>query len=154
MRIALVCPDDFTHWLFRRGLIRALLARGHQVFLLSAPGPWVPSLEKMGAEHIAVDFYRYINALRDAKAICQMFRAFRRGRFDIVHNFTVKPNTYGTIVARLCGCRTIFNSIEGLGYLYRNPWESGLTVSLTKKLVWGAVLCLRSTRPTYVVPEP
>jgi N,N'-diacetylbacillosaminyl-diphospho-undecaprenol alpha-1,3-N-acetylgalactosaminyltransferase len=126
MKIALTITDDHSMLLFRKGLILALVGQGHEVCVITAPGDYISHLEKLGARHIPVDLHRFINPLADIRLITQFYQIFRKENFDIVHNFTIKPNTFGTITAYIAGCKRIFNSVTGLGFMFYDPEENSI----------------------------
>lgn len=134
MKVALVCQDDISFWLFRRGLIKALVARGCQVFLISSPGPYVSKLKELGASHIPMPFHPYISPLLDLRVWIDLWILFRREKFNIVHNFTIKPNIYGATAGRLAGVPLVLNSVTGLGYLLHEDREGSLRISFTHLL--------------------
>ena len=123
MKIALICPDDISFWLFRRGLICALRRLNHEVVLLCRGGPFIAALLDLGARHISIPFERFMSPSRDVAIFLRLLAVMRLERFDCVHNFTPKPNIYGTLAAYLCRVPRIFNSVTGLGYLYQDPGE-------------------------------
>jgi N,N'-diacetylbacillosaminyl-diphospho-undecaprenol alpha-1,3-N-acetylgalactosaminyltransferase len=132
MKIALIISDDFSFLLLRKGLILSLLKEGHEVCLISKSGEYVPQLEKLGARYIPVNLERFINPLSDLQLLIQFYRIFRKEKFDIVHNFTIKPNTFGAIMAYLAGCKRIFNSVTGLGFMFYDPRENSFTSKTLK----------------------
>lgn len=138
MKIAFIIPDDLSFLTFRKGLIVALIKLGHDVCLISTAGESVPKLEKLGARHIPANLDRFINPLSDIRLLIQFYRIFRKENFDIVHNFTIKPNTFGTIMAYLTGCKKIFNSVTGLGFMFYDPSEK----SFVSKILKTCIKCL------------
>ncbi len=132
MKIALINSDDFSIFIFRKGLILSLIKQGHEVCLISTSGDYVEKLEALGARHIPVDLDRFINPISDIRLLVQFYKIFRQEKFDIVHNFTIKPNTFGTIMAYLAGCKRIFNSVTGLGFLFYDPEEKSLKSKILK----------------------
>lgn len=132
MKIALVAPDDFSILIYRKGLILSLLQLGHEVCLVSKAGEFVPQLEELGARHIPVKLERFINPINDLRVLAEFYKIFRKEKFDIVHNFTIKPNNYATLTAYAAGCRKIFNSVTGLGFLIYEPWEKSLISRIFK----------------------
>lgn len=132
MKIALTMTDAYSTLLFRKGLIIALVELGHEVCVISAPGDSITKLERLGVRHISIDLDRFINPLSDLRLIFRFYRIFKKENFDIVHNFTIKPNTFGTITAYLAGCKRIFNSVTGLGFMFYEPEEKNF-VSKTIK---------------------
>lgn len=125
MKIALVYSDDFSLWVFRRGLIKTLVERGCKVYLLSKYGRYVPLLIQLGAQHIAIELERFINPAKDLYLLIKLYKIFRDEKFDIVHNFTVKPNIYGSIAAKLAGVKRVIISVTGLGILSYKENSSG-----------------------------
>jgi N,N'-diacetylbacillosaminyl-diphospho-undecaprenol alpha-1,3-N-acetylgalactosaminyltransferase len=133
MKIAITSPDDHSLLVFRKGLIVSLIRLGHEVFLISKTGEHVPLLEKLGARHIPVSMGRFIDPLADLRVLAEYYQIFKREKFDIVHNFNIKPNNYGTFMAYLAGCKNIFNTVEGLGFMYYDPEEKSFISKIIKK---------------------
>ena len=71
MKIALVLNDDFSMWQFRGGLIRTLLAKSFDVYVIVPPGAYVEKLSAMGAKVISVPVYRFISPIQDLKFMFQ-----------------------------------------------------------------------------------
>ncbi|MBI2524629.1 MAG: glycosyltransferase family 4 protein [Candidatus Rokubacteria bacterium] len=139
MKIALVINDDFTMWHFRGGLITALLRRGHDVTTVTPPGPYVAKLEALGARHIAVPMDRFMNPGNDFLTMIRLYRVFRRGRYDIVHNMQIKPAVFGSIAARLARVPWVVSLVPGLGYPFFVS-EPGVRL---KALAWLILELLR-----------
>jgi len=133
MKIALSIADDYSMLIFRKGLLLALLKSGHEVCVITAPGDSVPELEQLGVRHIPVKLDRFLNPLSDIRLLIEFYKIYKKENFDIVHNFTIKPNTFGTIMAYIAGCRIIFNSVTGLGFMFNDPDEKSL-ISKTLKM--------------------
>jgi N,N'-diacetylbacillosaminyl-diphospho-undecaprenol alpha-1,3-N-acetylgalactosaminyltransferase len=133
MKVALVVTDSHSAWHFRRGLIKALLQEGLDVYIITPVGPYIKKLKGLGVKHIPVNVSRFMNPLSDLRFFLDLYRIFRRDRFDVVHNFSIKPNTYGAIAARLAGNGKILGSVTGLGYLFTD--QQGLGGTSAVKIV-------------------
>lgn len=103
---------------FRRPLIRALKARGYQVLVLAPRDEYTDRLIAEGA------LYRELrlegkgkNPLRELAAVFDFFRAYRELKPEIVLQYTIKPNLYGSLAARVLGIPAIDN-ITGLGQAF------------------------------------
>jgi len=117
-RVAIVAPDDWTLWLFYRHLIIALRDLDAQITAFTAAGPYVPQLLTLGVEHIPVPYARFIDPLADIRLYRALRHHFRKGRFEIVQNITIKANLYGALAASKAGVADIINTVEGAGLLY------------------------------------
>jgi N,N'-diacetylbacillosaminyl-diphospho-undecaprenol alpha-1,3-N-acetylgalactosaminyltransferase len=118
----MVNNQAFTLWQFRRGLIRELVARGHDVLLVSPGGMEaskdVERLLGLGARHAAVRLDPYVDPLGDLRFVWELTRLLRHERVDLVHNITIKVNILGTLAAKLAGVKRVVGLVPGLGYVY------------------------------------
>lgn len=133
MKIALVYPDDFSIWHFHKELLIASAKKGCNVYAISPPGKYVELLENLGVFHIPINLDRFLSPISDLKLLFQLYKIFRSKRFDIVHNFTIKPNIYGSVAAKMAGIKKIIGTAEGLGFMYAN--EPGLKIKIARHLV-------------------
>jgi len=119
VKIAIVTNDLYSTWLFRRPLIKALRLRGEDVYVITPPDPERAGFaQRMDASTIAVPLHRFLSPLLDIKYAWRLYRVFRKERFDVVHTFTIKPNIFGPVAARIAGVRRVICSVTGLGYLF------------------------------------
>lgn len=112
---------------FRIDVIRHFLSQGHDVTLVAphAVSDWdkVGLHDVTGYKILEVDMDASgMNPRHELRLFRQYLRLFRRERPDIVFNYTIKPNVYSSLAARLCGCRVVC-MMAGLGYIFD---ESGL----------------------------
>jgi N,N'-diacetylbacillosaminyl-diphospho-undecaprenol alpha-1,3-N-acetylgalactosaminyltransferase len=119
MKLLMICNTDGALYVFRKPIIEAVLTQGHEVVSISGRSTYFESLEKMGVQPMALDFSRHSVALsKNLRLIHALLRMVKASRPDVVHCFTHKPAIYGTLAARLAGCRKIFVTITGLGTLF------------------------------------
>lgn len=135
MKIALAYSDDFSLWIFRRGLINRLLKAGHDVYFLCTKGKYVSLLEDLGAIHIPVDVDRFIDPVKDLKLLVNLYFIFKRNKFDIVHLFTSKLNIWGALAAKLAGIKHIVISVTGLGILQPKVQKTLLRNNLLQSII-------------------
>ena len=115
-RVLIVYNTSRYVWLFRRPLIRRLKAQGYEVHVAAPPDQWSTRLvdeEGITYHQIGLDA-KGMNPLRDLGAIIELFGLYRRVRPLAVLHYTIKPNIYGSMAARLAGVPSI-NNITGLG---------------------------------------
>jgi len=107
---------------FRSGLIRALIDEGYSVIAV-APEDRVSRerLEALGCRFHAIPMEsRSTSVLGDLAIFRAMFALLRRERPLAYLGYTIKPNVYGSLAARLTGVPTI-NNISGLGTGFMRP---------------------------------
>jgi glycosyltransferase involved in cell wall biosynthesis len=99
----------------RMNLIRSLQGAGYRVGVAAPPMDASSQLEAAG-----IDFYPVrmrptgMRPTADAALFWQYLRLLRSERPAAILGFTVKPNVYGSLAARLCGVPAL-NNITGLG---------------------------------------
>jgi N,N'-diacetylbacillosaminyl-diphospho-undecaprenol alpha-1,3-N-acetylgalactosaminyltransferase len=119
MRIALFVPLDFDAWNYHRGLIDVLANRGDSVTVICPPGPYIVRLlRQCEVRHIPVAVNRFINPRDDLRLFWTLYGIFRRERFDIVHNNTIKPNIYGALAAKLAHSGAVYGAVRGRGAVF------------------------------------
>jgi N,N'-diacetylbacillosaminyl-diphospho-undecaprenol alpha-1,3-N-acetylgalactosaminyltransferase len=119
MKVLLVCNTDGALYVFRKPIIDALRAQGHDITSISGRSTYFERLEKLGVRALELDFSRHsVSAGRNLGLLFSLSRMIRRCSPDVVHCFTHKAAIYGTLAARLTGCRKIFVTITGLGSLF------------------------------------
>jgi glycosyltransferase involved in cell wall biosynthesis len=104
--------------------LRAFQAAGWAVATASAPGPEVDRLREWGIAHFPLrNATRSMAPHRDALALVELYRLFRRTRPDIVHTHNPKPGLYGRLAARAAGVPGVVNTVHGL---YAQPTDRWL----------------------------
>lgn len=58
--------------------------------------------------------------LSEIKICLQIIRLFNNSKFDIIHNFTIRPVVYSTILGKIFSNSKIVNSMTGLGHIFNN----------------------------------
>mgnify|MGYP002543207439 FL=1 len=117
---------------FRGSIIIHLRDLGHEVVMVSpvdAPskGMNVPD----GVRHIAINMQRTsTNPLHDVRYFFRLLSIYREERPDYIFHFTIKPNIYGTLVARLLGIHSTA-MVAGLGFTFSH---GGLTSKVAHQL--------------------
>ena len=135
-RIVLSSNTAFSLYNFRLHLMRALKEKGYEVIAVSPEDGKYSELLKKEFSFFAVKNLdrKGTNPIKDLKLFFEYFLLFRKLKPDLVINFTIKPNIYGSISAGLLGIPSI-SVITGLGYVFIR--ESWLT-KFVKLLYWLA----------------
>ncbi len=107
---------------FRIDVIRHYAEQGHEVLLVCPPpeSDW----DKIGQTNLPNVRVIYVplqanglNPIKDIKLLLAYLRLFRKERPDWVITYTIKPNIYGGIAARIMHLPTA-SMIAGLGYAF------------------------------------
>lgn len=100
---------------FRSGLVRALRGCGYRVIVLAPEDRHAGRVRDLGCEFIHIPMSpRGVNPFGDLWLLWRYWICLRRVRPVVYLGFTIKPNIYGSFVARLLGIPAI-NNIAGLG---------------------------------------
>jgi len=125
MKIAIIIPNDFSVVWFCGELVKALQAGGRNEVCVIADihdgyerGHYAEIMKEWGLKHIPVEFYRFVNPLKDLKYLLSLRKILRQQNCDMVLNISTKPNLYGSIAARLIGVDRIVCSVWGLGLAF------------------------------------
>ena len=115
-------------YIFRKPIIKALLARGDEVVAVSDESNYFKRIEALGARPLKVDFARHSTSLwSNLVLLIRLARVIRKEQPDIVHSFTHKPAVFGSLAARFAGVSKIFVTITGLGTVFvREDWKTRL----------------------------
>ena len=154
MRIAFIMPDDFSILLFAKRIIKALQRLPEaEVTALCSLGPYRQEVEALGIKTVHVGISRFFNPFLDLHYMFNLFLLLRKHRFDVVFNFSTKPNIYGTIAARLAGVRMIISHVVGLGAAFA-PGKS-LTGNLLTESFLGLyrIACRLSDKVWFTNPK-
>lgn len=140
MKIAIAINSDFPAYHHRKGLISALVGRGHDVTIMTPDGPFVPKLEALGAKVANIPCDRHMNPLRDIRLCLALYRQLRKEKPDIVHTISVKLNTYGAVVAWLAGVPKIVSLLCGIGYGFAevHTFRHAVIRFIVSRLYWLA----------------
>jgi len=121
MKILVLASYAFSLTNFRRELLGAMAAAGHEV-LACAPEDdenVARSLAAMGVAYRRVSLERAnLNPFQDLRTLLALTRLIRDERPDIVLAYTQKPIIYGGIAAQLAGRTRFYAMVSGLGYVF------------------------------------
>lgn len=116
MKIALLANSAYSMANFRSGVISAMISGGHNVFVISPNDDYVEDLNRIGAKHLTLNFSsKSKNPLRDLILLLGVLRIYHKVKPNIIFQYTIKPNIYGSICARILGIKNVVAIIPGLG---------------------------------------
>ncbi|UXP33639.1 glycosyltransferase family 4 protein [Reichenbachiella agarivorans] len=131
MKIAITVNTSWNIYNFRSGLIRAIIAQGHQVIAIAPEDEFSQRLVDMGCTFRSIKMDNTgSNPITDLKLYLQLKKIYKREKPDIIYQYTVKPNIYGSLAARSLDIPVI-NNVSGLGTVFLNK---GMAPFIAKKL--------------------
>lgn len=121
---------------FRAGLIRALVAAGHEVIVATPEDGSEKDIPALGARFVPLPMAAAgMSPRQDIGLYLRYRRLIRDTRPDIFLGYTVKPNVWGALAAQHLGVPTI-NNISGLGTAFI---DGGLLGGLVVRLYRAAL---------------
>ena len=118
MKIAIVTNSAWAAYNFRSNLADSISGLGHKViFIIPFDGKYS---DKLLQDYKCCNLYlkaKNQNPFQDFKTLTSLYKIFKLIRPDIICNFTIKPNIYGSIAAKVFGIPVICN-ITGLGTIF------------------------------------
>lgn len=126
---------------FRGELLQALRERYEVTAVLPDDG-YRPELERLGCRLEVIPLSRRgMNPAADLRLLMDYIRLMRRLRPACVLTYTIKPNVYGGLAARLCGIPYIAN-ITGLGTAVETPGLMQIVTTRLYKLGLSRAACV------------
>lgn len=119
MKLMFVANYMWDIYIFRAGVLRELIADGHEVIAV-APDDKRIDIEKAipGLKAISIKLNkRGINPIEDLKLVRELYTLYKKENPDLIFHYTIKPNIYGSIAAKLAGKKSIA-ILTGLGYSF------------------------------------
>ncbi len=118
--VAISINTSWNIYNFRLGLIKALQKEGYKIYALAPKDEYIIKLQEIGIEYIDIFMNnKGTNPIEDIKTIWEYYKIYKKIKPDVALHYTIKPNIYGTIGARLAGVKVV-NNISGLGTVFLN----------------------------------
>ncbi len=116
-KIAIVVNNSWYAWNMRANLGFAFKNKGYEVVFICPYDIYSENIKKY-FEYIDIKINsKGTNPIEDLKTIYRYYKTYKKIKPDIVLQYTIKPNIYGTIAASMLNIPTI-NNIAGLGTLF------------------------------------
>ncbi len=127
-KVAIITNNSWAAYNFRFNLAKALKESGYKVVFIAPYDEKYSELLKKEFNFFGVYIdANGVNPISDIRTIFDLYTLFRSIKPQVVLNFTIKPNIYSSMVARIFGIKSISN-ITGLGTIF-------IKRSITTKIV-------------------
>lgn len=130
MKVAIVANSTWNIYNFRQNVIREFLDQGCEVISIAPVDEYIFYKNSyQGLRHIPLNWLQRNGKWfwKDLFLIAELASIYRKERPDLVIHYTVKPNVYGAIAAKLTRAKSVA-IITGLGYTFiHNNWISKIS---------------------------
>jgi len=134
-RIVIVANTTWNIYNFRLNIIRKLISEGNEVVVMAPVDKFIsyteniPEVIHIPIRHLHRDS---VNPIRDLRLLLELIGLYKKHKPDLILHYTVKPNIYGGLAARLLGIPSMA-VVTGLGYsLMHEGWINRVTRLLYK----------------------
>jgi glycosyltransferase involved in cell wall biosynthesis len=131
MKVVIALNTAWNAVNFREGLLRALVADGHEVVVVAPHDGYASRIAEFSCRYVPLPMdNKGANPLRDLLLLFQFYRLLRYEKPDVFLGYTVKPNVYGSLAAHVLGVPVI-NNIAGLGAVFiKQNWLTSVVQRL------------------------
>ena len=122
--IALLVNTSWNIYNFRMNIVQALTKQGYEVLCMAPPDHYSEKLISDHVKYVPVHMEnRGVNPWSDFLLFLSLWKLYRQCKPDVILQFTIKPNIYGSLAARLARIPVI-NNVSGLGTVFLNDKAS------------------------------
>ena len=121
MKLAIICPQDFTVVLCCKWIIKILNEKGYEIYVISPKSKddyFYNKISKLNVKFIQIKMNRHLNIIDDIKYIFQLYSILKKEKIKLTISMCTKPNIYSPIAARIANVKKIFISIWGRGTIF------------------------------------
>jgi glycosyltransferase involved in cell wall biosynthesis len=103
---------------FRLGVMKALVKAGYDVIVIAPRDKHSDIFSELGCHYIELKMdNKGSNIFNDLKLIYKLQKIYKRLKPDLIFHYTIKPNIYGTLAAKIAKKESIA-VVTGLGYTF------------------------------------
>jgi glycosyltransferase involved in cell wall biosynthesis len=143
-KIASLTTVASTTKFFFKGQFPALCRAGVYPTIICADDPDLQSVLPEGSNVIPIELTRVLSPLKDFKALCRLYKIFRKEKYDLVQYASPKAALLGSVAAFFARIPIRLYLVWGLYY----EGQAGIKRNIHKFFEW--VICLFST---HVLPN-
>lgn len=111
---------------------------GWKVFVACEDTGRKNEIEVDGITFIDFKFSRSgVNPVEEVKTLRQFYQLYKQVQPDVVHHITLKPVTYGSIVAKALNIKGVLNAVSGLGYNFTGDRKGAVQRMMIRLMRYG-----------------
>ena len=117
-KIAIVANTSWYVYNLRLGVIRRLKEEGHEVLIIAPKDSYTHYLLSEDYQHIDVSIQNKGKSLfSDLRYLAKLVRIYKTYQPDFIFHYTIKPNVYGSMAARIANIKSIA-VVSGAGHAF------------------------------------
>ncbi|MFP7655874.1 glycosyltransferase family 4 protein [Chryseobacterium proteolyticum] len=137
-RLLMVANVDWFFISHRLCIAQQASRAGWKVFVACEDTGRRNEIEVDGITFLDFKFSRSgINPVEEVKTLRQFYQLYKSIKPDIVHHITLKPVTYGSIVAKTLNIRGVLNAVSGLGYNFTGDRKGAVQRMMIRLMRYG-----------------
>ncbi|WP_183564208.1 glycosyltransferase family 4 protein [Mucilaginibacter sp. SP1R1] len=137
-KVLIACDSSKSLMDFRGKLVEAI-AHQHKVHVYTPGALPAHFREKLNLMRVEIHEIELeggsVSVFSDLRYIIQLYKLMKKIRPDVFFPYTVKPVIYGTLVAKICGIKSITPMLTGLGYNFTSTSQKKLVSNITRGLL-------------------
>lgn len=147
MKLLFVANKLWDVYIFRGGVIKALVEDGHEITIVAPDDKRIDVGKILGVKVIDLEVdKRGINPIKDFQMMMKLSKIYKSENPDLVFHYTIKLNIFGTLASRIAKKKSIA-VLTGLGYSFVNE---GI-ISKIAKLLYK--ISLKFSKEVWVLNE-
>ncbi len=120
MKLIMVANTSWSVFNFRHSLIKELLNCGVELYVIAPEDKFSAKLTEMGCQVLDLPMQaKGVNPIADLALMLCLLRHYREIKPDFIIHYTIKPNIYGSLAAKLADIPSLAIT-TGLGYTFVN----------------------------------
>lgn len=120
MKLIMVANTSWSVFNFRHSLIKELLNCGVELYVIAPEDKFSAKLTEMGCQVLDLPMQaKGVNPIADLALMLRLLRNYREIKPDFIIHYTIKPNIYGSLAAKLADIPSLAIT-TGLGYTFVN----------------------------------
>lgn len=148
-KLLFLITEDWYFWSHRLPIARAALREGYEIVVATRVIRHGQKICDEGFRLIPLQLDRAsYSPLKEARAILEIRRLYRREKPDIVHHVAMKPVLYGSQAALGMKNTQVINAFAGLGYLSE---ASSAKAWFLRRFIWNSFRFLLTRRNSHVL---
>jgi len=168
-KIVIVSNTSWFIYNFHLALLQTLQENGYRVAIIAPKDDYSVKLEALGMEYHEIKMNnKGTNPVEDVKLIYDFYTRYKKTAADVILQYTIKPNIYGSMAAGMLGIPVI-SSITGLGTVFLNdslssfaactnstiPLSlSNLAINKNRKTLSSLGRCSKGLNFSVSIPDP